>query len=128
MKLLLDTHILLWWLRDDPRLGPGARALIAAAENDVVVSVASLWEIGIKARIGKLTEQAAGVAHEARTSGFRILAIDDRHLARLESLEAAPDHNDPFDHLILAQAMAEDAVLITGDRKMRLYDVARLPA
>ncbi len=127
MKLLLDTHVLLWWLRDDRRLGPAARTLIAATNNEVLVSVASFWEIAIKARIGKLADAASDVAREARASNFHILGIEDHHIARLEGLTFTADHNDPFDHLILAQAIAEEATLITGDRKMKLYDVARLP-
>lgn len=127
MKLLLDTHVLLWWLRDDARLGQRSRALIAAPRNEVKVSIASFWEIAIKARLGKLPETGSLVLREALASGFTVVPVDERHLACMEGLVTAPDHTDPFDHLILAQATVEGAALITGDRRLKAYEVARVP-
>lgn len=125
MKLLLDTHVLLWWLRDDPRLGARGRALIADPRNEVLVSIASFWEIAIKSRLGKIAERGSAVLREARASGFGVLALDERHLAFVEALAARGDHHDPFDHLILAQAAVEEAALVSGDRKLRAYDIVR---
>ena len=118
MKLLLDTHSLIWWFNDDQRLGPRTRALIADRENDIFASCVSFWEISIKHRIGKLPEIGSVIHSEARASGFAILEIEQAHLAKLEELPLDPNFKDPFDNLILAQAIVEVATLITGDRKL----------
>ena len=123
MKLLLDTQSLLWWINDNPKLGPRARASIADKRNAVLVSVASFWEIAIKHRIGKLEDSGSQVMQEAQDSGFTIVAIRAEHLALLEGFDAKPGHKDPFDHLILIHAMAEDVVLVTSDRQLRSYGV-----
>lgn len=118
MKLLLDTHSLIWWFNDDQRLGQRTRALIANRNNEVLASCASFWEISIKHRIGKLDEIGSDIQDEARANGFVILGIETAHLAKLEELPLDPDFKDPFDNLILAQALVEKATLITGDRKL----------
>ena len=121
MKLLLDTHAVIWWLGDDDRLGKRARGLIEDPENDVLVSVASLWEMAIKARIGKLEVDVASAAAAIERSGFQILALSIEHL---QSLRALPmHHGDPFDHLLAAQTIAEAATLISDDRRMPSYGV-----
>ena len=76
MKLLLDTHALVWWLDDDARLGEGARALIENPANDVLVSVVSLWELVVKARVGKFRADVRDVAANAERDGFARLGID----------------------------------------------------
>jgi PIN domain nuclease of toxin-antitoxin system len=128
VKLLLDTHILLWWLRDNPKLGVQTRRVIADPRAEPVVSIASFWELSIKARIGKLTEFGSLLMAEATSQGFDILHLQPRHLAVLEGLAKVPGHNDPFDHLIVAQAKAENAMLITGDKQLRGYGVDCFPS
>lgn len=123
MKLLLDTHVVLWWLRDDPRLGPRAKTAIAHPQAELFASIVSFWELSIKARIGKMPDPGSMLFGEASDGGIEILDVRSSHLAALEELVRVPDHNDPFDHLILAQALAESATLVTGDRKMRRYGV-----
>ena len=81
MRLLLDTHALLWWLADDQRLGPHARTLIADPGNDILVSAASLWEIVVKSRIGKLDASIEAVERALRRDSFERLAISPAHLA-----------------------------------------------
>lgn len=121
MRLLLDTHVLLWSLADDPRLGASARGLIADPANDVLVSVASLWEIVIKTRIGKLEADFGEIDRALDTQGFARLAIETAHLAALAGLE--PLHRDPFDHLLIAQAEVEAATLVTEDRDIARYEI-----
>jgi PIN domain nuclease of toxin-antitoxin system len=121
VKLLLDTHVLLWWLRDDPKLGAKTRTAIEDPRTELLVSIASFWELAIKARNGKIEESGARLIDEARDRGINILAVNASHLAALETLERVMGHNDPFDHLIIAQARAEHALLITSDKQVRLY-------
>lgn len=122
MKLLLDTHVLVWWLRDNPRLGSRTRALIADPRAELLVSIASFWELAIKARRKGFEYPGSVLLREARAAGLEVVAIDERHLDLLEQLEPRPGHKDPFDHLILVQAQAEEAMLITSDRKLRDYE------
>ena len=128
MKLLLDTHIMLWWLRDNPRLGPNTKSLISGAQAKILVSVASFWELSIKARRGQFDEPGSVLFDEARRGGLLPLDIRAHHLAALEAIVAQPKHKDPFDHLILAQAIAENALLVTNDRQLRQYGVRCFPA
>ena len=123
MKLLLDTQALIWWINDDPKLGSRARNLIADDRNQVLVSVASFWEMAIKHRIGKLEDSGAAAYHEVQAGGFIVVGIDAEHLQALEGLVTQSDHKDPFDHLILAQSLSEDAILVTSDRRMRQYGI-----
>ncbi|MCX7562347.1 type II toxin-antitoxin system VapC family toxin [Xanthomonadaceae bacterium XH05] len=121
MNLLLDTDIALWAIADDPRLSDAARELILAPEAIVWVSVASLWEIAIKHALGRGSMPVSG--GEARTffreSGYRFLDIRAEHAAAAEQLP--PLHADPFDRLLLAQAMVEPMRLLTHDRQMVAY-------
>jgi PIN domain nuclease of toxin-antitoxin system len=121
VKLLLDTHALLWWLSDDDRLGPEVREHIADPANEVLVSVASLWEIVVKVRIGKLDVDIGAVERVIAGGDFERLAITPAHLALLAELPA--HHRDPFDHLLIAQAISTDSVVVTDDRRMPLYPV-----
>ncbi len=123
MKLLLDTHALIWWFNDNQRLGPRTRSLIADSNSIVLASVASFWEVSIKYRTGKLADIGSVLMAEALANGFDVIGIENRHLAMLEDFVARPGHRDPFDHLIVVQAMAEDAILVTSDRELRGYDV-----
>ena len=124
MRLLLDTHALLWWLSDDRRLGQRARSLIADRTNDVLVSAASLWEIVVKRRIGKLDAEIGAIEEAVVRDGLERLSITPAHLALLATLPA--HHRDPFDHLLIAQAMSEDAVLVSDDQDMPAYLVRLL--
>ena len=123
MKLLLDTHVLLWWLRDDRRLSQRARTMIADTRVDVFVSIASGWELSIKTRIGKLAELGGPVMREAEEQGFRIIGVTAGHLSALEGLPRIAGHGDPFDLLLLAQALVGEAALMTADRAMPRYGV-----
>ena len=122
MRLLLDTHALLWWLDDDSRLGTDFLATIAAPENDVLVSMASLWEIAIKVRIGKLVADVDAIVAEIALNRFRPLGIEPSHLRAL--LDLPTHHRDPFDHLLIAQSFAERAVLVSDDRRIGQYPVS----
>lgn len=121
MKLLLDTHALLWWLADDEQLGSQARGLVEDPGNDVFVSAVSLWEIVVKARIGKLKADIAEIAGAIPREGFTLLNINTAHLLKLAELPA--HHRDPFDQLLIAQAMAEDASFVSSDRYVPKYPV-----
>jgi PIN domain nuclease of toxin-antitoxin system len=123
MRLLLDTHVLLWWLEDDPRLRPRVRAIIADRQNEVFVSAASFWELSIKRRKGGIESRGSALWQDAITEGFMVLAVASQHLEALEGLALVAGHNDPFDHMILAQARAERAAVITHDRAMAAYGV-----
>jgi PIN domain nuclease of toxin-antitoxin system len=116
VKLLLDTHILLWWLFDDPKLPAPARAGIASAGNSCWVSAGSAWEIATKHRLGKLAE-AGDVAQRLpeylRRARFSPLAVTVEHAMAAGALPGS--HRDPFDRLLAAQARAEGMTLVTVD-------------
>ena len=118
MRLLLDTHVLLWVLADDPALSAEGRALIGRAET-VYVSAVSVWEVSIKAALGKLRIDQDGFLEGLRESGFSPLAISWDHAAAVRQL---PDyHRDPFDRLLIAQALAEPLRLLTHDHALARY-------
>jgi PIN domain nuclease of toxin-antitoxin system len=120
VRLLLDTHIFLWWWAGDRKLGAATRRLIAGA-GDVFVSAASAWEIVIKLGLGKLSfEGAIGAAIER--SGFAELSVVTRHA---EALRALPRHHfDPFDRMLIAQAQVEALTIVTHDRAFSAYPAA----
>jgi PIN domain nuclease of toxin-antitoxin system len=118
MRLLLDTHVYLWWLQDHPKLSPNARDQIVSAA-EVYVSSASIWEASIKAAIGKLDVDVDELVAEIERSGFLELPISARHAATVRAL---PDfHQDPFDRLLVAQAMCEPLRFLTHDSKLKSY-------
>ena len=121
MKFLLDTHALLWWLADDNQLGRRARELVEDPGNDVLISVVSLWEIAVKTRIGKLRADIGEITGAVQQEGFTLLDIAMTHLLTLAGLPM--HHRDPFDHLLIAQAITEDATFISEDRNTALYPV-----
>jgi PIN domain nuclease of toxin-antitoxin system len=121
VRLLLDTHALLWWLNDDEKLGSRARGLIGDPANDVLVSAVSLWEITVKLRIGKLDADIEEILGILPDQGFQRLDITDAHLIALAALPV--HHRDPFDHLLMAQALAEDAHFVSEDQNVPLYGV-----
>lgn len=123
MDLLLDTHAFIWWAARDARLAERARVAIADADNRVVVSAVSVWEISIKRASGKLAFRHDILEVLART-GFDALDITPRHADRAGSL---PQHHaDPFDRLLVAQAQIEGLVLVTQDRQLSPYGVPML--
>jgi PIN domain nuclease of toxin-antitoxin system len=111
VRLLLDTQVALWWLGDSRRLSDASRELIAA--SPCVLSVASVWEVAIKHRIGKLAVAPGRFRDEMRSAGATILSVNDDHA--IATLEHPADHFDPFDSLLLAVARTEHLVLLTAD-------------
>jgi PIN domain nuclease of toxin-antitoxin system len=119
VKLLLDTHTLLWWLSDDSRLGDHARDLIGDPGNDVMVSVASFWEIVVKVRVKKLEADIGAIVDACIRDGFARLDVVPAHLRTLAALPM--HHRDPFDHMLIAQAITEDAALLSQDQHIPRY-------
>ena len=116
MKLLLDTHALLWWWTDDNRLSAAARTAIADERNTVLVSAASVWEISTKHRLGKLAMAATAIKQFAlliEADGFEHLPITWQH--SLRSAAYTHEHRDPFDRMLAAQSEIEAARLVTCD-------------
>ena len=118
MRLLLDTHIFLWAVAGSPKLKPASRRLINSADA-VYVSAASIWEIAIKARLGKIDADPAELATAIAASGFIELSVTAQHAAGVALLAA--HHSDPFDRLLIAQALAEPLKLLTADTALLLY-------
>lgn len=124
MRLLLDTHVFLWVVAAAPRLKPATRQLIEGADA-VYVSAASIWEVAIKVRLGKLQADPDDLADAIDRSGFVELPVRAAHAAGVATL--APHHNDPFDRLLIAQALAEPLRLVTADQALARYtDVVML--
>ncbi len=124
MKLLLDTHTLLWWDENNPRLSKAARAALSDPDNTVLLSVITPWEILVKSNLGKLTLQSdvqTLVSGQIRYYGFRLLSVSFEHVLRLQGLPY--HHKDPFDRLLIAQALEEGATLITDDSMIAQYGV-----
>ena len=127
MKLLLDTHTLLWFALGDSQLSAQARGLIDDPAHDMWVSPASYWEIAIKIRLGKYTlpNRYEDFMQKAIVgNGFEVLPIEFKHTAVLTTLPL--HHRDPFDRLIIAQAMVEDISVISSDDDFDAYPVRRL--
>ncbi len=118
MSLLLDTHVFLWTLTDSKRLKADARERMAAA-SAVYVSAASIWEIAIKARLGKIEADAQEVAEAIEASGFHELPIRAKHAAAVATMPL--HHTDPFDRLLLAQAFSESFEFLTADHALAQY-------
>ena len=127
MRLLLDTHALLWWLLGDPGLSVIARTAIADPGNEVFASAASAWEITTKFRIGKLPKAAviaADIAGIVAQQGFSELPVSIRQGQLAGSLPGI--HKDPFDRMLVAQAIVTDMTIVSGDEILSAYGVARL--
>jgi PIN domain nuclease of toxin-antitoxin system len=119
--LLLDTHIALWAITDSPKLSPKARELIELPKTTIWISVASIWEIAIKYSLGRgdmpiSSQQAMSYFRE---SGYRFLAVDAEHAIAVEELPT--HHQDPFDRILVAQALVEPMRLMTHDSLVALY-------
>ncbi|MFZ0821724.1 MAG: type II toxin-antitoxin system VapC family toxin [Candidatus Acidiferrales bacterium] len=127
MRLLLDTHALLWWIADDRSLPPPARRFIASASNEVMVSAVSAWEIATKVRLGKLigAEDLAGdFAGFLLREGFEQLPISIEHGLRAGLLTGP--NKDPFDRMLVAQCQSENLPILSNDRIFDYYNVRRL--
>lgn len=124
MRLLLDTHIALWALTDDPKLSIKARALLGDPENAVRASVVSLWEVAIKNALRRessnpLPFSAVETAQLFEEAGFNPLPVTEIHAVTVEALD--PHHGDPFDRLLVAQALTEGLTLVTSDKLLERY-------
>ena len=127
MRLLLDTHTFLWWVAANPRLSRKARAAIASARNECLISVASAWEMAIKVSLGKLRIDAPlhrFLPEQLAANGFQVLAIDLSHTARVAQLPF--HHRDPFDRLLVAQAIEERLTLVSADPVFSRYGIKRV--
>lgn len=125
--LLLDTHAFLWWVDNSPTLSAKARAAIAKAETPCYLSLASCWEMAIKASLGKLTlaqPVERFIPEQLAANGFSLLAIDFHHVSRVETLPF--HHRDPFDRLLVAQALHEKMSLVSADASLSAYGIKRL--
>lgn len=120
MRLLLDTHGLIWWWENDPRLSGPVREALRLPETEVFVSVVSAWEIAIKTACGKLRVDA-DVEAEVERDGFSKLGVEFRHAAEAATLPL--HHRDPFDRMLIAQARVEGLTLVTADARFKPYAV-----
>ena len=118
MRLLLDTHVFLWAVAGSALLKPAARRTIESAD-EVYVSAASIWEVAIKSRLGKIAADVDELAAAIGASGFLELPVKATHAAGVARL--ALHHNDPFDRLLIAQALAEPLKLLTADAVLAQY-------
>ena len=124
MKLLLDTHAFIWWDSDPSKLSADALEALQDREGLVMLSVASVWEMQIKSQLGRLTLDlplAEIVRTQKSANGIQILPVELEHVLALDALPQ--HHRDPFDRILVAQATAEDAVLVSGDSKLSRYAV-----
>ena len=124
MKVLVDTHIFLWAFLHDHRLTAKAKHILRSSEDELVFSLVSLWEIAIKIKTGKLNTISSSVAYirdEMNAYGMQLLPIRYDHILALESLPH--HHGDPFDRLLIAQAITESLPILTHDEKFPLYPV-----
>lgn len=127
MKLLLDTHIILWALDDNPKLTVQIRNLIMDVQNDIYYSTASVWETSIKhmAKPGSIHISGSEMSDLCRKMGYRMLPVADSHVRALETLVYRNQygvHNDPFDRIMLAQAKADGLKFVTHDSKIQFYE------
>ena len=125
MNLLLDTHVLLWWLDDPILLSKQALAAIKEPDNEVIVSVVSAWEIAIKKALGKL-EAPENLKQMIEDAGFVLMPVDYEHVWKVKDLPF--HHDDPFDRLLVAQTKVEYLTLVTRDLRLRAYDIPILDA
>ena len=127
MKLLLDTHVFIWWASEPNKLSQKALTLCENIENNLILSVTSVWEMQIKLQLGKLKVQIPLqelIESQQQTNNLQILSIDLEHVLELLNLPA--HHNDPFDRLLIAQANVEKVHIITKDTVFSKYEVKLL--
>ncbi len=129
MKVLLDTHIFLWWVSDNPRLGKEARNIISNIDNQLFLSAASGWEIAIKAGLGKLEvadDICSFMFEQMRLNAVTELPVLMNHALHVATLPNL--HRDPFDRLLIAQAQLERIPILTGDEQFGAYSVEIMEA
>ncbi len=127
MRLLLDTHTFLWWINNDSSLSEPARIAVSSQVNECYLSLASCWELAIKTSIGKLQLTKTVdrfIPEELADNDFQLLSIDFRHVAKVETLPF--HHRDPFDRLLVAQALIEKMTIISADAVLSEYGIKRL--
>lgn len=124
MKLLLDSHILLWWSAGSPKLGAKARDIIIARESELFVSAASWWELGIKKSLGRLQIDLVITRQAIAGRGVVALPVTMEHAEQASDLKR--NHGDPFDHMLVAQAMVENFKLLTRDTRLKAYGMSVL--
>jgi PIN domain nuclease of toxin-antitoxin system len=127
MELLLDTHVLIWWSLDSAKLSRKVYELLIDAENTHVISIASVWEIQVKVQLGKLgldVKLSELITHQKQVNNLQILPIDLTHIYALENLPN--EHRDPFDRIMLAQAMVEKMPFLSADKIFDLYPIERV--
>jgi len=120
-RLLLDTHLVLWWLGGDPRLPAEVVERAQAPAAEVFVSQASLWEMAIKCSLGRLRVDLQELERQVPRQGFRWLPVRNSHLLAVAVLESFQDHRDPFDRLLVCQSRVEPLMLLSADEKLRRY-------
>jgi PIN domain nuclease of toxin-antitoxin system len=123
VRLLLDTHILLWWLTDGRRIPQESREVIREGKNQVFVSSVSAWEIAIKQSLGTL-RAPADLKAQVQTARFEVLDVTIDHA--LAAVDLPAHHSDPFDRMLVAQALFEGLTIVTHDPKIHRYEVAVL--
>lgn len=121
MSLLLDSHIILWWMEGSPKLPATARKMIEATTDTVFVSYATLWELAVKQSNGKLKMDVDAFHRNVATDGFTWLDIAPKHITMVAQLQRFDDHKDPFDRLLVAQSLSEPLILLTADEKLARY-------
>ena len=121
MKVLIDTHTFLWWNTEDPQLSALVKGIIADGQNDIFLSAASVWEIAIKHALGRgdMPVSSQDAVRYFRESGYRFLAIEAEHAMAVEDLAA--HHQDPFDRILIAQALTEPMRLLSRDATVAAY-------
>jgi len=121
LNLLLDTHVALWAIADSPKLPKGARDMIESPKSTVWISAATIWEIAIKYSLGRgdMPVSSQEALRYFRDSGYRFLSVEPEHAAAVEDLAA--HHADPFDRILVAQALVEPMRLMTHDQMVALY-------
>jgi PIN domain nuclease of toxin-antitoxin system len=126
MKLLIDTQTFIWFVEDDEKLSLKIKSIMEDTNNQLMLSIACLWEITIKMNLGKivLSGNIAAIIDKASANGFEILPIESKHLITLSTLELF--HRDPFDRIMIAQAITENISIITTDNMFDLYPIKRI--
>lgn len=125
MNLLLDTHVLLWWLDDPDLLSKEASTAIKEPDNKIIISVVSVWEVAIKKALGKL-EVPEDLREMIVDSEFALMPVDYEHAWQVKDLP--PHHRDPFDRLLISQAKIESLTLVTRDSWLKAYNIPILEA
>jgi PIN domain nuclease of toxin-antitoxin system len=124
-KYLLDTHVVLWWLEDPTKLSAASHSAITSPDNQILVSVATIWELVIKSTLNKL-QMPTNLLERCKIQRFDLLPIDSSHVLAVSNFPLL--HNDPFDRLLMAQAQIENAILITRDKHIPQYGIPLIMA